>query len=267
MESGFLIWEATESSILPSEVPWGVVFRAVGLGGCFLTVGIVPCRFNSAQRSNMPAKKDTALPSTTGQGGKGGRIAVSSGRPYQEKPTELLNEQEFCDSFCLPNGVSIQLEKGDPMPTEKVGHNAIYFSKEQFNTRLCFSLRSFFNQFLHYTQITPVYIHPNIVLVLIGCSILNMLFHLDLSLLEVIFIYTIKNGKNDIFSMFALISSLQLVMSLLDSNKGGAKGHVLVKGLWAGLMEHPKRDFCLNCSLKIPGRDGFERPFPINISC
>ena len=91
----------------------------------------------------MPAKKDTALPSATGQGGKGGRIAVSSGRPYQEKPTELLNEQEFCDSFCLPNGVSIQLEEGDPMPTEKAGHNAIYFSKEQFNMRFFFPFGPF----------------------------------------------------------------------------------------------------------------------------
>ena len=61
-----------------------------------------------------------------------------------------------------------------------------------------------------------------------GCSILNMIFQLDLSLLEVLFIYTLKKGKYDIFSMFAHISSLQLVMGLPDSNKGGAKRHVLV---------------------------------------
>lgn len=107
MESGFLIWEATESSILPSEVPWGVVFRAVGLGGCFLTVGIVPCRFNSAQRSNMPAKKDTASSRVAGQGGKSGRTIMSSKCPYPGKPIELLNEQEFRDRFCLPNDVSV----------------------------------------------------------------------------------------------------------------------------------------------------------------
>lgn len=57
-----------------------------------------------------------------------------------------------------------------------------------------------------------------------GCSILNMLFRLDLSLLEVLFVYTIKNGKNDIFSMFANIPSLQLVTSLPDSNKRGGGG-------------------------------------------
>lgn len=88
------------------------------------------------------------------------------------------------------------------MPTEKAGHNTIFFSKEQFNARLRFSLSFIFKQFLHYTQIPLTYIHPNIIMVLMGCSILNMLFHLDLSLLEVLFIYTTKQGKKDIFSMF-----------------------------------------------------------------
>ncbi|KAL6312472.1 hypothetical protein AAG906_021688 [Vitis piasezkii] len=49
---------------------------------------------------------------------------------------------------------------------------------------------------------SPTYIHPNMVRVLMGCSILSILFNLDLSLLE-----------------------------------GAARGHVLVKGLWAGLLK------------------------------
>ena len=59
-----------------------------------------------------------------------------------------------------------------------------------------------------------------------GCNILDMLFRLDLSLLEVIFVYTIKKGKNDIFSIFTHIPSLQLVTELPNSTKGGTKGHV-----------------------------------------
>lgn len=39
---------------------------------------------------------------------------------------------------------------------------------------------------------------------------------------------------------------------LPNSNKSGAKGHVLVQGPWASLVEHPERDFRLNFSLKIP---------------
>ena len=143
------------------------------------------------------------------------------------------------------------------MSIEKAAHNTIYFTKEQFNAGLRFPLSSFFKEFLHYTQIPPTYIHPNIVRVLMGCSILNMLFNLDLSLLEILFVYTIKKGKNDIFSMFSHIPSLQLVTNLPNSNKEGTKGHVLVREPWAGLSEHPERDFCPNYLLKLPGRGSF----------
>ena len=63
-----------------------------------------------------------------------------------------------------------------------------------------------------------------------GCSILSLLFNLDLSLLEVLFVYSLKKGKNDIFSMAAHLPFLQLVTGLPDSTKGGAKGHVLIRG-------------------------------------
>ena len=68
-----------------------------------------------------------------------------------------------------------------------------------------------------------------------GCNILSMLFNLDLSLLEVLFIYSLKKRKNDIFSLVAHLPSLQLVTELPDLTKGGAKGHVLVRGClgWA----------------------------------
>lgn len=78
------------------------------------------------------------------------------------------------------------------MSIEKAENNVMYFTKEQFNAGLRFPLPSNFKQFLHYTKIPPAFLHPNVVRVLMGCNILNMLFHLDLSLLEVLFVYTIK---------------------------------------------------------------------------
>ena len=95
---------------------------------------------------------------------------------------------------------------------------------------------------------------PNIVRVLMGCSVLSLLFNLDLSLLEVLFVYSLKKGKNDIFSMAAHLPSLQLVTELPDSTKGGAKGHVLVRAAWAGLLGHPERPFSPNHSLELPGK-------------
>ncbi|RVW26666.1 hypothetical protein CK203_096506 [Vitis vinifera] len=55
--------------------------------------------------------------------------------------------------------------------------------------------------------------------------------------------------------MAAHLPSLQLVTELPDSTKGGAKGHVLVRGAWAGLLEHPERPFSPNRSLVLPGPD------------
>ena len=66
-----------------------------------------------------------------------------------------------------------------------------------------------------------------------GCSILSMLFNLDLSLLEVLFIYSIKKGKTDLFSLAAHLPSLQLVTDLPNSTKGGAKGRGLGCLGWA----------------------------------
>ena len=54
--------------------------------------------------------------------------------------------------------------------------------------------------------------------------------------------------------MAAHLPSLQLVTELPDSTKGGAKGHVLVRGAWAGLLEHPERPFSPNHSLVLPGK-------------
>lgn len=43
-----------------------------------------------------------------------------------------------------------------------------------------------------------------------------MLYHLDLSLLEVIFVYTVKMSRKERFSLSTHVPSLQLVTRLLD---------------------------------------------------
>lgn len=59
------------------------------------------------------------------------------------------------------------------------------------------------------------------------------------------------------FSMAAHIPSLQLVTSLLDSTKTGARGYVLVKGPWAGLTDHPSAEFRPNLTMNLPGTGSF----------
>lgn len=199
----------------------------------------------------MSPKKEIVTSGAAGQGSSRGRV----------KHIECLSEGEFRERFGIPNGVSVQLLEGDVVPTEKSGDNPICFTKEQFNAGLRLPLLSLFKQFLHYMRIPPALIHPNVIRVLMGCSILDMLFSLDLSLLEVIFVYTIKKAKNDIFSLSASIPSLQLVTGLPDSTKGAARGHVLVKGPWASLLVHQEKEFVPNQSLRIPGGNIFSLIF------
>ncbi|RVW27308.1 hypothetical protein CK203_107313 [Vitis vinifera] len=171
-----------------------------------------------------------------------------------EKAIDKLNAKEFRERFRIPHDVLIDLVNEEAaMPTEKGGKNAILFTKEQFNAGLRFPLPALFKEFLHFSQIPPIFIHPNLVRVLMGCSIINMLYSLDLTLLELFFVYSLKKAKNDIFSVSAHLPSLQMVTELPDSTKGGAKGLVAVWGGWAGLSQHPSRPFSPNYTLKIPG--------------
>ncbi|RVW60443.1 hypothetical protein CK203_105723 [Vitis vinifera] len=177
----------------------------------------------------MYANKDAASSSAAGQSGKD-----VPGEVHAEKSVDKLNVREFYERFCIPNGVSVQLMDGKAVSTEKSADNSIFFTKEQFNAGLQFPLPLLFREFLHFTQIPQAYIHPNIVRVLMGYSILK--------------------GKNDIFSLAAHLSSLHLVTDLPDSTKGRAKGHVLVRGDWAGLSEHLERPFSPNRSLVLQGK-------------
>ena len=65
-----------------------------------------------------------------------------------------------------------------------------------------------------------------------GCSVLNSLHRLDILLVEICFIYTLKLRIGDHLSMSAHSPRLQFVTRLLDSPKMEAKGVVLVKGPW-----------------------------------
>ncbi|KAL6330695.1 hypothetical protein AAG906_009123 [Vitis piasezkii] len=82
----------------------------------------------------------------------------------REKATDKLDVKEFRERFCFPNGVSLELVNEEAaMPTEQGEDKAILFTKEQFNAGLRFPLPALFKEFLHFTQIPPIFIHPNIV--------------------------------------------------------------------------------------------------------
>ncbi|RVW63602.1 hypothetical protein CK203_057401 [Vitis vinifera] len=146
-----------------------------------------------------------------------------------EKSTDKLSVKEFRDRFWHSKWRTIQC--GAPVPPAGIAHGIPLFYRD--STRL------------HSSQ------HHR---VLMGCSIINMLYNLDLTMLEVFFVYSLKKAKTDIFSLSAHLPSLQLVTELPDSTKRGAKGRVTVQGAWVG-SRHPARPFSPNYSFKIPGAE------------
>ena len=65
-----------------------------------------------------------------------------------------------------------------------------------------------------------------------GCSVLNFLYQMDISLVEICFIYTLKLRIRGRLFMLAHSPQLQFVIGLSDSPKTEPKGVVLVKGPW-----------------------------------
>ena len=98
---------------------------------------------------------------------------------------------------------SISLEFLDGLAFSTIGqaNNSVYFTWEQFAAELRFPILSLVKQFVHVTRAPPLLIHPNIFRILMGCSVLNFLYQLDISLVEICFIYTLKLGTGGRLSM------------------------------------------------------------------
>ena len=81
--------------------------------------------------------------------------------------------------------------------------NAVYFTREQFFVGLRFLISSLVKQFLHFTWAPPVLIHPKVFRILTGYSMLKFLYQLNISMVGVCFIYTLKLGIEGLLSMSA----------------------------------------------------------------
>ena len=194
-----------------------------------------PCRFPHGPNplSLMERERVTftsEIPQRSGRKNIRGRCLRS------EHPIGVLSKREFQARFRISDIIPIQLTDGEVLSSADL------------------SILSLFKQYLHFTQIPLAFLHLNIVWILMGCNVLDMLFQQDFSLLEFLFIYTVKMNQKDKFSLFAHIPSLQLVTSLPDSCKGWVKGHVLVSSPWNGSSKGPDGVFSPQRSLEILSR-------------
>ena len=83
-------------------------------------------------------------------------------------------------------------------------HNGVFFTSEHLAAGLRFPVPAIVKQFLHFTRAPPALIHPNVIRILIGCYVLNHLYQLDLTLVELLIIYLLNIGSGGRMSMSVL---------------------------------------------------------------
>ena len=96
-------------------------------------------------------------------------------------------------SYChILDNIDLKLPDGLVESIINKEDDAVYFTREQLAAGLRFPVSSLIMKFLHFFGVSPALIHLNIIRILTGCSVLNLLYKLDISLVEVFFIYIMK---------------------------------------------------------------------------
>ena len=129
----------------------------------------------------------------------------------------------------------------------------MFFTSEHLAAGLRFPMPAKVKQFLHFTRVPPALIHPNVIRILVGCFMLNHLYQLNLTLVELFIIYLLNIGSGGRMSMLVLSPRLQIVNGLPDSPKTEAKGVLLVRGPWDETPGSPGLPFNVNRSQSFPG--------------
>ena len=134
-------------------------------------------------------------------------------------------------SYCqIPNNIDFELSDGSVKSTISKEDGVVYFTLEKLAVGLRFPVSSLIKQFLQFSEVPPALIHPNVIRILTRCSVLNLLYQLDISLVEVYFINNFKLAHRGRLSLLTQSTRLQFVTGLHDSPKIEAKDMILVRG-------------------------------------
>ena len=156
---------------------------------------------------------------------------------------------DYCE---VPDNIDFQLVDRPDESTLSGEHNGVFFTREHLAAGLRFLVPTVVKQFLHFTRAPPALIHPNVICILIGSCVLNHLYQLDLSLVELFIIYFLSVGPGGRMSLSVLSPRLQIVNGLPDSTKTEAKGALLVRGPWDETLGSPGLPFNVNRSRSFP---------------
>ena len=107
-------------------------------------------------------------------------------------------------AYCeIPDDIDVMLLDGPARNTVGKDDNAVFFNWEQLAAGLRFPVPALVKQFLHFTRAPPALVHLNVIRILTGCCVMNLLYQLDLSLVEVCFAYTLRVAQGGQMSMSA----------------------------------------------------------------
>ena len=187
--------------------------------------------------------------STSGRLGKHTRATPSASSTISSLTMEEL--MRYCE---VPNNINFRLVDRPDESTLSGEHNGLFFTREHLTAGLRFPVPAIVKQFLHFTRVPPTLIHPNVIRILIGSCVLNHLYQLNLTLVELFIIYFLNVGSGGRMSMSVLSPRLQIVNGLPSSPKTEeAKGALLVRGPWDETSGSPRLSFNVNRSQSFLG--------------
>ena len=137
----------------------------------------------------------------TSQAGR--KRGPTRGTPSTSSIIYSLSMEELRACCEIPDDIDVMLSDGLTRNTVGEDDNALYFTREQLAAGLFFYVPALVNQSLHFTRAPPALVHPNVIRILTGCCILNLLYRLDISLIEVSFAYTLRVAQGGRMSMSA----------------------------------------------------------------
>ena len=179
-------------------------------------------------------------------------------RPNHKLPTtrnlvSSMSMEELRSYFQIHDSISLELP--DSLAASIVGEadSVVYFTREQFIVGLLFLVSSLVKEFLHISLAPPTLIHPKAIQILIGCSVLNLLYLLEISLVEICSIYMLKLRTGGRLPMSAHNPKLQFKTGLPNSLKTEVKGVVLVRDPWYETPDSLGLTFDMNQSLEFLG--------------
>ena len=144
--------------------------------------------------------------STSGRLGGRPRAKPSASNVIASLTMEEL--KVYCE---VPDNIDLRLMERADDSTPGGEHNGVLFTREHLATGLRFPIPAIVKQFLHFTRAPPALIHPNVIIILIGSCVLNHLYQLDLTLMELFIIYFLNVGSGGRMSMSVLNPRLQIV--------------------------------------------------------